>query len=212
MTGRRRRKRAPRLLWDAWEDRVLRDGAGRMGVARLAATLLDQCGTVRTVQAIRHRLVRLQLSAVPVDLASTRSLSFQLGCDQSVISDWLRRGWLVCDRISDRPTSDALIARDAVERMIRAHPFLLDPARVRDARYRSLVELEQRTAGVVPSAVAASLLGVGGRRFRELMQRHQVPYLAGNVGRCGGTPRWWSRSAIHALVDARARARMVGAA
>lgn len=185
------------IPWADDETRLLYELAGRATVAQISAQLLAECGTHRSVNAVRARLWLIDRSCWPDRSAYLTSgdVGHALGMGVSTVLLQISLGRLQahvegsekCRRFRIRPAD--------VEAFIDAHPLLLDLERMPPGPFRSRVELLRRQGRWLTTEQVAALSGrhrltvIDACRLGRLRAIRTRP-----IGR-QGTPRWWIRAA-----------------
>lgn len=157
--------------WDAWnpeQDDALRQLAGTMPLADVAAELSRRFGVPRTVAAVRIRCKRLGVSAWARGW-SLRDLERFAGVDHRVIVRWwIEPGLLRARRWDGRgPHAGWWIDVAEIERFVREAPWAYDPARLRVER----VPRDRRTEAARLRSIALTVHAADPwRSYAELRQ------------------------------------------
>ena len=146
-----KRRRVPRL-WTEVEDGILRRFAGIEPLWRLVELVNERSRYPRGLYAVKWRLEVLGLSAFVDPALGVEHVACGLGRSRVVVCRWIRRGRLharaggLLGRPHPRGGVPWIVERAAVDAMLRADPWLIDPADIRDPSWRALVEVERRVA------------------------------------------------------------------
>lgn len=147
--------------WESTQEARLRELAGTLTLAEIAALLTAEFGIPRTALAVRVRCTLLRLSAQLRDLSGLEVAGI-LGVNPQCITRWLTSGLLAGRRQTpSKPQSPWAVTPVALEAFIRAHPECYDWQRVKAGRWRALAEGEWRRDPLYTLTEAARWLGVG---------------------------------------------------
>ena len=138
-----------RWRWTPAELEMLAQYAGTEPLWRLTARVNQVSLWPRTPLAVRYRLYRLGLSVFCPRERSVASVAERLGRSRVRVQQWIREGRLQATRSGSGRAArgtDWLIDRQDVDAMLRADPWLIDPADIRDPSWRALVQVERRVA------------------------------------------------------------------
>lgn len=188
--------RVVKPLWSADEDRVIARLLGKALIPDMVAALHQECGTVRTENAVIHRIGKTHHGSRrpdPTAYLSSDELARLLGyrsC-QSVIY-LIDQGLLETQRLGTRGVRR--IACTAIEAFIDAHPQWLNPALLPPSWIRSRIEVVQRAGDWIMLDAACRWLGVGKRTLRTLIAQTPLTTTRGRWGR-GGEPMIWLKRA-----------------
>lgn len=201
--------RAYHPRWTREEDDWLRDNYHRLTMRMLQLRLR------RSEVAIVMRKRRLGILRTD-GFYTARSLGALLGCDPKRIADLVRHGYLKGRRAPYLQGKHMpwAFSEQGVGRFIRQYPWLVNPARMEEHYFRSLVHQEWQQDPWYNCRAAARLVGIGENALQVRLRSGEVPAFQRSPGRRWS--RWWvRRSALlthfrrHDLREDRARAMAV---
>lgn len=159
--------------WTPIHDRRLRELAGTVPCAAMAAQVSAEFGVPRTAKAIRLRLWRLG-EPVQVRALTQQQVARTLRVAPETVTRWLSAGTLRGTRLGPAPTAAWCIAEEAFEAFLRAQVGTYDWHRIRVRRWRNLAEVLAARAPWLPIPAAAARCGVSPVTLRRWARTGRV--------------------------------------
>lgn len=169
-------RRRRRHDWSPDEDRLIRETAGLLSAAEIAARIRHECLYLRTETAVWTRAARLGIPLQEHHRALTlRQLMAIFPAHNRYIASWAEQGYLRAQRTSDgRCGRSWRFAVEDVETFIREYPWLFDWKQVKAGRWRDLARIASLRSPWLKVTQVAALLRQRPVQIRALARAGQI--------------------------------------